>query len=120
MINISSLRLFTVLLMLAFSSQTLAGLQSSCNMPDSVRAGKMHAVALDADATPSLSHTSMLPEHSLSHCPDCTCTPNGCTLVIPSEILSCAPPRPGNLNPDYTDFPELEQISLLYRPPISR
>lgn len=114
------------MLFLVFTSQTFASATMLCEMPGNSTHPHSAAMAemnelphgmMDMSEQPHSQHQS---HHNQTLCADCECSMGSCSLVIPAETLSCAPPRPDKNQPEYSDFPVLEQISLLYRPPISR
>lgn len=108
-----------MILLLAFVSQGVAATPLHCDMLAKV--GNHVAYSHDTYKTAESSMTmAVQPNQTASHCADCDCPFGGCSLIVPTDALSYEQYTPESSNLDYPETSELEPVSLLYRPPISR
>lgn len=107
-------------MLFVLTGQTYAGDLMSCDIPADITEKSTSILTGHDKSSHDMMSMEDKSEHTQAHCPDCDCPMGSCSLILPAEVISCGPPRPQNLTPDYPEFPELEQVSSLYRPPISR
>lgn len=119
--TLNPIRALVVLMLLAFASQSVAGIVMVCDAPaNEFQESVSTLMGHDAPSHDMMSSMQPKSGHAQVDCPDCDCPLGSCSFIVPSEAISCGPPRPQTLTPDYPEFSELEQVSSLYRPPIIR